>query len=155
VLIDWERAGPGREFEIRVPDVIAARTFYKAVLGARETSRQETPGGEAVRLGLAIGRVQFTVTSEPSGPEDRPLLTLLAADLGVPYIAILLHVEDPDRMAYRAEQNGATVSAPHESGEITIVTDPFGSHWVLKKREPAAGTVVSLSGLQHRSKTRH
>ncbi len=155
MLIDWERAGPGREFEIQVPDVIEAKSFYRTVLGARETSRLETADGEPVRLGLAVGLVQFTISSESSEGAARPLLALLAADLGVPFVAILLHVEDPDRMAYRAEQNGAKVSAPHESGEITVLTDPFGSHWVLKKREPAESPVLSLSGLQIQGKTRH
>ncbi len=154
MLIDWERAGPGREFEIRVHDVIEAKSFYRTVLGARETSRHKAADGEPVRLGLAIGRVQFTISSDSGDEAERPLLSLLAADLGVPFVAILLHVEDPDCMAYRAEQNGAKVSAPHESGEITVVTDPFGSHWVLKKRKPAR-PALSLSGLQCNGKTRH
>jgi hypothetical protein len=49
----------------------------------------------------------------------------------------MLRVEDLDRMAYEAEKNGADVSAPHISGDIVVFTDPFGSHWVLKRREPA------------------
>lgn len=96
MLIDWERAGPGREFEIRVPDVIEARSFYRTVLGARDTSRHEANGGEPVRLGLAVGRVQFTISSQDGAAPDRPLLSLLAADLGVPFVAIVLHVENPD-----------------------------------------------------------
>jgi len=136
LLIDWERAGPGRAFEIRVPDVIEAKSFYGNVFGARETSRHETEDGELVRLGLAVGLVRFTISSEKGEEAARPLLSSLAADLGVPYVAIMLRVEDLDRMAYRAEKNGAQVSAPHESGDIVIFTDPFGSHWVLKRREP-------------------
>ncbi len=137
MLIDWERAGPSRAFEIQVPDVIEAQSFYGNVFGARETSRHETADGELVRLGLAVGRVRFTISSEKGEEAERPLLSLLAAGLGVPYVAIMLHVEDLDRMAYRAEKNGAQVSAPHASGDIVIFTDPFGSHWVLKRREPA------------------
>ncbi|MGA9767356.1 MAG: VOC family protein [Rhodomicrobium sp.] len=137
MLIDWERAGPGRPFEIQVPDVVAAQSFYGKVFGARETSRYETAEGELVRLGLAVGLVRFTISSEKGEEAERPLLSLLAADLGVPYVAIMLHVEDLDRMAYRAEKNGAQVSALHESGDIVIFTDPFGSHWVLKRREAA------------------
>ncbi len=137
MLIDWEQAGPARAFEIRVPDVIAAKAFYGKVFGAREISRQMTAGGEPVRLGLAFGCIQFTISSDGSEDADRPLLSLLAAELGVPFVAIMLRVEDLDRMAYEAEKNGADVSAPHISGDIVVFTDPFGSHWVLKRREPA------------------
>jgi len=154
LLIDWERAGPGRAFEIQVPDVIEAKSFYGNVFGARETSRHETADGEPVRLGLAVGRVQFTISSE-KGEADRPLLSLLAADLGVPYVAIMLHVEDLDLMAYQAEKNGAQVSALHESGDIVIFTDPFGSHWVLKRREPAEEPLLPLDGQHRNRKTRH
>ncbi len=155
MLIDWERAGPDRSFEIRVPDVIEAKSFYGNVLGARETSRHETAGGEPVRVGLAVGRVRFTISSEKGEEPERPLLSLLAADLGVPYVAIMLHVEDLDCMAYRAEKNGAQVSAPHESGDIVIFTDPFGSHWVLKRRETAGEPMLPVDGQQCDRKTRH
>ena len=67
VLIDWELAGPDRRFEIRVPDVQKARSFYKDVLGARETFRKETHNGELVRFGLAIGKVGFVISSEDEG----------------------------------------------------------------------------------------
>lgn len=155
MLIDWERAGPGREFEIQVPDVIEAKSFYGNVFGARETSRQESADGKPVRLGLAVGRVQFTISSANEGAANRPLLSLLAADLGVPYVAIMLRVEDLDLMAYQAEKNGALVSAPHESGDIVIFTDPYGSHWVLKRRESCGENLLTL-GDKHRSrKTRH
>lgn len=134
MLIDWSLAGRGRAFEIRVPDVNKAKSFYATVFGARETSRHETVAGETVRLGLAVGPVQFTISSEKGEAEERPLLPALAADLGAPFIAIVLHVEDPDSMAYRAGKNGAIVSAPYEWADITALTDPFGSHWVLIRR---------------------
>jgi uncharacterized glyoxalase superfamily protein PhnB len=146
LLIDWERAGPGRSFEIRVPDVIEAQSFYKNVLGARETSRYESAEGEPLRLGLAVGKVEFTISSEEGEAQGRPLLSLLAAGLGVPYVAIMLRVEGLDRIAYEAEKNGASVSAPDESGDIVIFTDPFGNHWVLKRQEHP---------LPYNSKTRH
>ncbi|MGO9544819.1 MAG: VOC family protein [Rhodomicrobium sp.] len=155
MLIDWERAGPGREFEIRVPDVIEARSFYRTVLGARDTSRHEANGGEPVRLGLAVGRVQFTISSQDGAAPDRPLLSLLAADLGVPFVAIVLHVENPDLMAHHAEKNGAQVSAYDASGDVTAVTDPFGGHWVLIKRAPMETAMLPWSGPQRGVKTRH
>ncbi len=155
MLIDWERAGPARAFEIQVPDVIAAKAFYRNVFGARETSRQETAGGEPVRLGLAIGGIRFAISSEKCEMANRPLLSLLAADLGVPYVAIMLRVEDLDRMAYEAEKNGALVSAPHESGDIVIFTDPYGSHWVLKRRAPGEEPEFPLPRHPGNPKTRH
>ncbi len=155
MLIDWEQAGPIRTFEIRVPDVIEAKAFYGKVFGARETSRHETARGEPVRLELAVGRVQFTISSEKGEGADRPLLSMLAADLGVPYVAIMLRVEDLDRMAYEAEKNGAQVSAPHESGDIVIFTDPFGSHWVLKRREAAEDLEFPQASHRCSRKTRH
>ena len=155
MLIDWERAGPGRSFEIRVPDVIAAQSFYKNVFGARETSRHESANGEPVRLGLAVGRVEFTISSEMGDEPGRPLLSLLAADLGVPYVAIMLRVDELERMAYDAEKNGAQVSAPHESGDVVIFTDPYGSHWVLKRREFHEDGGLDLAAGQYNRKTRH
>ncbi len=137
MLIDWEQAGGAHAFEIPVPDVIEAKEFYGNVFGAREVSREMTAEGKAVRLGLAFGGIQFTISSSKDDDEERPLLSLLAAGLGVPFVAIMLHVENLDRMAYEAERNGAQVSAPHELGDIVVLTDPFGSHWVLKRREEA------------------
>lgn len=155
MLIDWERAGPGRPFEIRVPDVIEAQSFYMKVLGARETSRLLSAAGEPVRLGLAVGSVEFTISSEEDEAQDRPLLSLLAAGFGVPYVAIMLHVEELDRMAYEAEKNGACVSAPDESGDVVIFTDPYGSHWVLKRRELHEHPLLAMRSCACGSKTRH
>ncbi len=152
LLIDWERAGPGQEFEIRVHDVTEAKSFYGIVLGAQETSRHETAEGDPVRLGLAIGRVQFTISSDSGEDADRPLLSVLAADLGVPFVAIILHVENPDIIAYQAEKNGAKVSTPPDAAGLIVFTDPFGSHWVLIKREAA---LSPLSGQPRNVNTLH
>jgi predicted enzyme related to lactoylglutathione lyase len=155
MLIDWEQAGAARAFEIRVPDVIVAKTFYGKVFGAHEVSRQTAAGGEPIRLGLAFGRVEFTVSSDKGEDADRPLLSLLAAELGVPFVAIMLRVEDLERMAYEAEKNGAEVSAPHISGDIVVLTDPFGSHWVLKRREVTEQPEFEFSHHRRNPKTRH
>ena len=155
MLIDWEQAGAAREFEIHVPDVIMAKAFYGKVFGAREVSRQIAAGGEPVRLGLAFGCIQFTVSSGDACAPDRPMLSLLAEDLGVPFVAIMLHVEDLERMAYEAERNGAEVSAPHVSGDIVVFTDPFGNHWVLKKREVAVDRDFEFAHHRCNPKTRH
>jgi predicted enzyme related to lactoylglutathione lyase len=155
MLIDLEEAGASHEFEIPVPDVIEAKEFYGNVFGAREVSREMTAEGKPVRLGLAFGRIQFTIASSNGNDGDRPLLSLLAAGMGVPFVAIMLHVENLERMAYEAEKNGAQVSAPHESGDIIVLTDPYGSHWVLKRREE--GVEHEFQFTHHRSspKTRH
>jgi predicted enzyme related to lactoylglutathione lyase len=156
MLIDWEQAGASRAFEIWVPDVIEAKEFYGNVFGAREVSREMTAEGKPVRLSLAFGSIQFTISSgKDDEEEDRPRLSLLAAGMGVPFVAIMLHVENLDRMAYEAEKNGAQVSAPHESGDIVVLTDPFGSHWVLKRREKAGEQGFQLAHHRCDPKTRH
>jgi hypothetical protein len=53
MLIDWERAGPERRFEVRVLNVLQAGKFYRDVFGADETFRQETHNGKVFRLGLS------------------------------------------------------------------------------------------------------
>jgi predicted enzyme related to lactoylglutathione lyase len=155
VLIDWEQAGIARAFEIQVPNVALAKAFYGKVFGAREVSRQTADGGRLVRLSLAFGRLEFSISSEKTSDPERPALSMLAEDLGVPFIAIMLHVEDLERMAYDAERLGSEVSAPHISGDIIVVTDPFGSHWVLKRREPAEEAGFPFLRPGNNAKTRH
>ena len=155
MLIDWELAGPDRRFEIRVPDVRQASSFYKDVLGARETFRKATHNGELVRFGLAIGKVGFVISSEDEAGVETPVLSLLAAELGAPYVAIILQVEDPDRMALIALKNGAKLTETPESENVTVVTDPFGSHWAFVKREPAGDPVFSTPPQTHKRKPLH
>jgi uncharacterized glyoxalase superfamily protein PhnB len=155
LLIDWELAGPDRRFEIRVPDVREASSFYRDVLGARETFRKATHDGELVRFGLAVGKVGFVISSEDEEGAETPVLSLLAAELGAPYVAIILQVEDPDRMAVIALKNGAKLSETPEAGNVTIVTDPFGSYWALVKREPAGGHLLSSPPQTYKGKPSH
>ena len=138
-------AGPDRKFEIRVPDVQEASSFYRQVLGARETFRQEADNGELLRLGLDVGKIGFVISSEDIEGVDAPLLSLLAAEFGEPYIAIILQAEDADRMALLAMKNGAELmETPSEY--VTVVTDPFGSHWAFVKSEAAADPLLSQAG---------
>ena len=148
MLIDWVLTGPDRKFEIRVPDVREASSFYRDVLGARETFRKATHNGELIRLGLAVGKVGFVISSEDEAGVEPPVLSLLAAEFGAPYVAIILQVEDPDRMAFIALKNGAKLTETPESENVTVVTDPFGSHWAFVKPEPAVSP--SLSSNQQR-----
>jgi predicted enzyme related to lactoylglutathione lyase len=142
LLIDWEQAGPDRRFEIRVPDVQKASSFYRNVLGAIETFRRGSSNGELVRIGLAAGNVGFVISSEEKTGVESAVLSILAADLGVPYVAVILPVDDPDQVASDALKSEAKLVEAEASGEIVIISDPFGSHWALVRRksteEPAA-----------------
>ncbi len=137
MLIDWERAGPERRFEVRVPNVLQAGNFYRDVFGAEETFRQETDNGKVLRLGFTIGRIGFAISSEDDIEHKRPLLSSIAGDLGSTFVAIILRVEDPDHMARAAQDAGSGITRAHELDPITVITDPFGGHWALVKREPA------------------
>jgi uncharacterized glyoxalase superfamily protein PhnB len=103
MLIDWERAGPERRFEVRVPNVSQAGAFYRDVFGAIETFRQETQNGKLFRLGLAIGGIGFAISSEDDIEQERPLLSSIAEELGFTFVAVILRVEDPDRTARAAQ----------------------------------------------------
>jgi uncharacterized glyoxalase superfamily protein PhnB len=135
MLIDWERAGPERRFEVRVLNVLQAGKFYRDVFGADETFRQETHNGKVFRLGFTIGRIGFAISSE--GDIERPLLSSIAEEFGSAFVAVILRVEDPDCMARAAQQAGSGLTRTHQMDLITVVTDPFGGHWALVKREPA------------------
>jgi len=134
MLIDWERAGPERRFEVRVPNVLQAGKFYRGVFGADETFRQETHNGKVFRLGFTIGRIGFAISSE--GDIERPLLSSIAEEFGSAFVAVVLRVEDPDCMARAAQQAGSGLTRAHQMDAVTVVTDPFGGHWALVKREP-------------------
>jgi uncharacterized glyoxalase superfamily protein PhnB len=145
MLIDWEGVGPERRFEVRVPNVLQAGKFYRDVFGAEETFRQQTHNGKVFRLGFVIGRVGFAISSEGDIEQERPLLSSIAEELGSALVAIILRVEDPDRIASAARQAGSGLTRAHELDLITVVTDPFGGNWALVKREPVP--VANLSGL--------
>ena len=155
LLIDWELTGPDRRFEIRVPDVREASSFYRDVLGAQETFRKATHNGELIRLGLAVGKVGFVISSEDEAGAEPPVLSLLAAEFGAPYVAIILQVKDPDRMALIAIRNGAKLTETPEAENVTVVTDPFGSHWAFVRREPADGPLFSTPPQTRKGKPLH
>ena len=138
VLIDWERAGPERRFEVRVPNVLQAGKFYRDVFGADETFRQETHNGKVFRLGFTIGRIGFSISSEGDIEPERPLLSSIAHELeSDSVVAVILRVEDPDCMARTAQDAGSRISRARELDPFTVVSDPFGGYWALIKREPA------------------
>jgi catechol 2,3-dioxygenase-like lactoylglutathione lyase family enzyme len=135
MLIDWELAGNERRFEIRVPDVQQATSFYRVGLGARELFRQATSTGEALRVGFAVGKVEFTVASESQGELERPQLGRLAAELGSDFLAVVLYVEDPELATRRALEAGSRPGSTLELPDVRIVVDPFGGHWAFVKRK--------------------
>lgn len=138
MLVDWEGAGPERRFEVRVPNVSQAGTFYRDVFGAKETFRQEAHNGKVFRLGLAIGGICFAISSENDIEQERPLLSSIAYELESDSVAaVILRVEDPDRMARAAQDAGSEIARARELGPFTVVSDPFGGYWALIKREPA------------------
>jgi uncharacterized glyoxalase superfamily protein PhnB len=139
-------------FDIEVPDIETARVFYRNVLGAHETSRQETQDGELIRLELAVGPVAFAVSSKNQACSGQCSLAFLAAEFGTPFAAVILKVADPDEMVDRAVGQGARILATSESEEAAIISDPFGAHWAFIKEQPAS-TLIS-SQREHYSKSR-
>ena len=156
MLIDWELAAPNHCFEIRVEDVRRASLFYRDVLGAREMFRRVTDDGVLVRAGLAAGGIEFVISALDEARPKFAVLSRLAGELGVPYLAVMLHVDDPDRMAHSAMQNGAVLKERAPRGAV-IVTDPFGSHWAFVRSELGDGPVVSRDDRRsiRRSSTLH
>jgi uncharacterized glyoxalase superfamily protein PhnB len=132
LLVDWELAAPNHSFEIRVRDVRQADLFYREVLGAREVFRRATDDGALLREGLAAGGIQFVVSSQDEEGREPALLSRVAAELGVPYLAVILRVDDPDSVALSAMQNGAVLKETLNFERAVVVTDPFGSHWALE-----------------------
>jgi uncharacterized glyoxalase superfamily protein PhnB len=137
MFIDWERTGPERRFEVRVPNVSQAGQFYRDVFGAQETFRQEAHNGRLFRFGLAIGGVGFAISSEDDIEQERPLLSSIAEDFGSTFVAIILRVEDRDRMARAAVNAGSGITRAHELDPVTVITDLFGGYWASIQREPA------------------
>lgn len=135
MLIDWELAGNERRFEIAVPDVQQATSFYRAGLGAREVFRQATNTGAPQRVGFAVGKVEFTIASESQGQLERPQLGRLAAELGSDFLAVVLYVDDPELATRRALEAGSRLGPTRELPDVRIVIDPFGSHWAFVKRK--------------------
>ena len=155
MLIDWDTAGEGRMFDIEVPDIETARVFYRNVLGAHETSRQETQDGELIRVGLAIGPVAFAISSKNQSCSGQSSLAFVAAEFGAPFAAVILRVDDPVEMVDRAVGQGAKILATSESDEAAIISDPFGGHWAFIKEQSASTPISSQREHYSKSQTWH
>ncbi len=146
MLIDWESAAPDVSFEIRVRDVQQANAFYRGVLGARETFRRATEDCALVRAGLAAGDVQFVISSEDMAGPETALLSHLATELGVPFLAVIVKVDDPGAAVLTAVENGAVLTETPD--DVVVITDPFSSHWAFVRRQ-AADQAKLRSSLLH------
>ena len=152
MLIDWDMAGEGRMFDIETPDLETARLFYRNVLGARETCRQESQDGELIRVELAIGPVAFAISLKNQSCCGQSSLAFVAAEFGAPFAAVILRVGDPVEMVDRAMGQGAKILTTSEPEEAVIISDPFGAHWAFIE-ERSASTLIS-SQREHYSKSR-
>jgi uncharacterized glyoxalase superfamily protein PhnB len=137
MLIDWENVGLDRSFEIPVRDMRKARLFYQNVLGAHETFRKNSDKAGPVRLGLRVGKINFELFSMDHGSDASALLSMVAEEFDVPYVAIILPIDNPDHMLCKAVTNGAQLVAASNSEDIAVVKDPFGSHWAFARRKTA------------------
>jgi PhnB protein len=105
--------------------------FYKAVFGAVEIFRTESPDG-AVVAQLSIGDSDFWLADE--APEHQ---NCSPETLGGSTARMVLVVDDPDGVFNRAVAAGATSLWPVVDQSygwlIGRVIDPFGHHWEIGK----------------------
>ncbi|HTW72251.1 MAG TPA: VOC family protein [Acetobacteraceae bacterium] len=142
MLIDCELMGSERRLELCVPDVEQAWSFYRDIMGAREVFRSEPRTGDPSRIGFTIGKTGFTITSPDNARsgDGRPIASLLAADLGATFAAIVVYVQDPVTAARRAIDAGsrrrpeaASGTPTHRGHPVEVIIDPFGNSWALAK----------------------
>jgi hypothetical protein len=121
MLIDCELMGSGRRLELCVPDVGHAWSFYCDVMAAREVFRSERRTGGPTAIGFSIGKTSVTMGSQdyPGSADGRPTLSLLAADLGVTFAAIVLYLQDPATAARHAIDAGSRRASAAASGTPT------------------------------------
>jgi PhnB protein len=113
-----------------VRDADAALAFYTAALGGQVTERFTDGDGHVVHAMVGLGGFRFAV-KDADGHDQAP------TGGGVPVI-IALYVADPDAVADRMVDGGATVVFPvadqpygERGGRLA---DPFGHLWMLARR---------------------
>ena len=108
----------------------AALTFYSAAFGAEVTERFTGPDGKVVHAMVSVDGVHFAV-KDADGHDPAPAA-------GCVPVIVALYVDDPDALAARMVQAGATVLFPvsdHEYGERGgRLADPFGHLWMIACR---------------------
>ncbi len=103
--------------------------FYKAVFGASELFRIESPDGMVVAQ-LQVGGSDFWVADE--SPENK---NFSPETLGGATARMVLTVDDPDAVFAKAVAAGAIEIWPVADQEynwrVGRVMDPFGHHWEI------------------------
>lgn len=113
-----------------VADADAALDFYTKAFDARVSERFTDADGNVVHAMVVAGPVRFAVKD---ADEHDP-----APGGGAPPVIIALYVSDPDAVAERMVDGGATVVFPvadqpygERGGRLA---DPFGHLWMLASR---------------------
>ena len=142
MLIDCELMGAEPKFELRVPDIEQAWSFYRDIMGAQEIFRTEPGIGRPTKIGFTIGKAGVTITSQGDGEANdcRPTPKLLAAEFGASFAAILLYVQDPASTLQRALGAGSQFHPEAASDMLScrghpveVIIDPFGHAWAFAK----------------------
>ena len=106
-----------------------AMTFYGKAFGAEVTERY-ADGGRVQHALLVAGPARFAVKDAGDGDP--------APGAGGLPVIMALYVDDPDAVAARMLDGGATVIFPvsdHDYGERAgRLADPWGHQWMLAKR---------------------
>ncbi|HSE40357.1 MAG TPA: VOC family protein [Acidobacteriota bacterium] len=117
-----------------VKNAAQAIEFYKNALGATEIYRLQEPDGRIGHAELKIGKAQIMLADE--FPEYG---ILSAQTIGQSPVSIHLYVENADRVAERAHNEGARILMPVQdqfygdrSGRIQ---DPFGHIWHISQHK--------------------
>jgi uncharacterized glyoxalase superfamily protein PhnB len=140
MLIDCELMGMERRFELPVPDVEQAWSFYRDIMGAAEVFRSESGVGEPTKICVTIGKAGFMITSQRASETDdsRPTLALLATEFGAPFAAVVLYVTNPAGVVQRALEAGSRFrpeaafgTASYCDRPVELIIDPFGHSWAF------------------------
>jgi PhnB protein len=114
---------------LAVRDTDAAVEFYARAFGATVRQRVEAPTGVIVAV-IEIEGMPFGIATE--APE---LGTPSPETVGATTVRVSLHVGDPDAVAARAVDAGATEMFPVADQPYGLrqgrVVDPFGHHWLI------------------------
>jgi PhnB protein len=106
-----------------------ALEFYKRAFGAKEVMRLEGPDGKLGYAEIQIGDSRIMLSDE------FPNMNKSAKTLGGSPVAIMLYVEDADKLFKQAVTAGAKEVQPLKDqffGDRTgSVTDPFGHRWFV------------------------
>jgi PhnB protein len=117
----------------------AALTFYTRALDAAVLERFTSPDGKVVHALVAAGPARFAV-KDADGHDPAPTA-------GAVPVLVALYVADPDAVAARMVEGGATVVFPvddHHYGERAgRLADPFGHLWMVARRteQPTADEI--------------